>query len=125
MRGGYSEIITDGRNRVNTYFLQFYFDIAEVCVKEMKSDATFFRKFANTLLDGFFGAFEIIVIEIESDKNISLVEFLDDTYCMTPKSEGAVNHNIPSSRAQIEAVYILMEEYRDMSKTFFVQIVKK
>ncbi len=44
---------------------------------------------------------------------------------MTSKSEGAVNHDISLCRAYIETVDVLMEEYGDMSKTFFVQIVKK
>lgn len=44
---------------------------------------------------------------------------------MTSESEGAVDHNISLCSADIETIYVLMEEYGDMSKTFFVQIVKK
>ena len=53
------------------------------------------------------------------------MEFLNNSYCMAPESEGTINHDILPCIAYIEAIYVLMEEYRDMSKTFFVQIVKK
>lgn len=73
----------------------------------------------------FSGTFEIVIIEIKPDKRISNMKFLYDSDSVTPKSESTINHNIPLSRAQIEAVYVLMEEYRNMSKTFFVQNCQK
>lgn len=94
-------------------------------MEEMESNSIISCEYSDILLDCLFGAFEIVVIEIKSDKNISSMEFLDNSHRMTPESEGAIDHDIPSSRAQIEAVDILVVEYRDMSKTFFVQIVKK
>lgn len=82
-------------------------------------------KFSDIFFDRSSGALEIIVIKIESDKNIPFVKSLDDSYRMTPESEGAVDHDIPLCSAQIETIDVLMEEYRNMSKTSFVQIVKK
>ncbi len=82
-------------------------------------------KFSNTFFYDFSGTFEVVIIEIKPDKYISWVESLNNPHCVTPKSEGAVNHDILLCRAQIQAVNVLMEEYRNMSKTFFVQIVKK
>lgn len=91
----------------------------------MNNNPILFCKFSNTFFNEFSGTFEIIIIEIKPDKYIPSMEFLDNSHCMTSKSEGAVNYDILLCRAYIEAVYILVEEYRDMSKTFFVQIVKK
>ena len=53
------------------------------------------------------------------------MKFLDNSYRMTSKSEGAVNHDILLCRAYIEAVYVLVIEHRNMSKTFFVQNCQK
>ncbi len=68
-------------------------------MEKMKSDIIFIGEFANILLDGFFGAFEIVIVEIKSDKNISLMKLLDDTYCVTSESEGTINHDISLCRA--------------------------
>lgn len=94
-------------------------------MEEMKCDSMFFCKCPNILFDMLFGTFQIVIIEIKSDKDISFVEFLYNPDCMTSESEGAINHDILLCRAQIETIDVLMEEYWDMSKTFFVQIVKK
>lgn len=125
VRGGDSEIIADSRDGVNTDFGKFCFDIAEVGVEEMEGDSMVSRKLPDIFFDMLFGAFEIVVIEIEPDKDVSLMKFLDDSHSMTSEPEGAVDHDIPLSRAQIEAVYVLVVEHRNMSKTFFVQNVKK
>lgn len=85
----------------------------------------FFDSVSNAFFDYFPSTFEIVVIEIKSDKYISSVQFLDNSDCMTPESEGAVNHDILLCRAYTETVDVLVKEHRNMSKTFFVQIVKK
>lgn len=125
MGAGYSEIIADSRYGVNTDFQEFRFDIPEVRMDAVNSDPCVSCKRSDTFFDGFSGALEVVVIEIEPDEYIPFVKFLDDSYGMASESEGAVDHDIPLCSAQIEAVYILVEEYWNMSETFFVQIVKK
>ncbi len=94
-------------------------------MEEMECYTILLCKYSNTLFYNGPSVCQVIVIEIEPDKNIPFVQFLNNSYGMTPESEGAVNHYIPLRRGQIETIDILMEEHRNMSKTFFVQIVKK
>ena len=94
-------------------------------MEEVKCYPILFSKYSNTLFYDGPSVLQVVIIEIESDKNVPFVQFLNNSYGMTPESEGAVDHYIPLCRAQIETVDILMEEHGNMSKTFFVQIVKK
>lgn len=68
---------------------------------------------------------EIIFIEIEPDKCISGVEFLDNARGMTPKSEGTIHDDIWLRRANIEPLYILLKKDGNMSKTLCVQFCQK
>ena len=86
MCAGYSEIIADSRYGVNVYLCKFCFYISEIRMEKMKGDSVFFGKCSDHLFYGFFGAFEIVIVEIKSNKNISLMELLDDACCMTPES---------------------------------------
>lgn len=123
--GRYSEIIADSGDARDTEFQKFHFYISEVCMDSVNGDSRFFCKCSNTLFYDFSSTFEIVIIEIKPDEDISFMEFLNNSHSMSTKSEGAVNHDISLCSANIEAIDVLMEEYGDMSKTFFVQIVKK
>ena len=91
----------------------------------MNGNVFLFQSVSNTFFDIFPSVFEVVVVEIEPDKQVSVVQFLDDFRGVTSESERAVHYDISLCGAYIETFYILMEEYRNMSKTFFVQIVKK
>ncbi|NCP76918.1 hypothetical protein GW830_02125 [bacterium] len=123
--GGYSEIVTYGCNRVDTKFRKFCFYILEVRMDAMDSNSIVSCKTSNTFFNGFFGATQIVIIEVKPDEYISSMKFFYNSYSMSSKSEGAINHDISLCSAQIETINIFMEKYRNMSETFFVQIVKK
>ena len=91
----------------------------------MNSDSIVSCKLSNTFFNGFSGALEIVIVEVKPDEYISSMKFLYDSYGMSPKSEGAINHDISLCSAQIETINIFMEKHRNMSEAFFVQIVKK
>lgn len=94
-------------------------------MKEMNDDSIFSSKCSDTFFYGVSRALKIVIIEVETDENVSLMKFLDDSDCMSGEPECTINHNISLCRAQIEGIYVLVVEYRNMSKTFLVQIVKK
>ncbi len=91
----------------------------------MDSNSIVSCKTSNTFFNGFFGATQIVIIEVKPDEYISSMKFFYNSYSMSSKSEGAINHDISLCSAQIETINIFMEKYRNMSETFFVQIVKK